>query len=373
MVKKAQEVQEATENTSEETSLPLGTEKDDASGKETEDSRFVSSAEKVAESLDTEESSGEDSEAESDEALLKEIDSEIEDLSSELTDDEMKSAEDIAETGEEESESLESEEKPDSEKSDGKSNVEKRINKLVGEKKTAEEAAIKSAAEVAMLKERLDKLESVKTEKLKEDKDERLSDAELKGVINTALEEGDAQTILDVIKYNSKITKEDALKELNDRETKKQEKIQAHNAYWQTIVKDFIPESYKSNMVKNDNEFDLSNPNSALYKRSEELYLNPQNFKKYREVGNMRSAVQDAFIELLSAKIDSGGSKKKKKEMDGEMNRKAKDNRKKSAGSGASSIGDSSAKDKAAAEDDLAEVLNERRQVRAKAFKGTSV
>lgn len=228
-----------------------------------------------------------------------------------------------------------------------KDNVQKRIDQLTAQKNEALAANKK-------LEERLSKLEEAKSEGKK---DKEFTDAELRTAMKKAVEEGDADLIMDIQDYRlDKLEKgliakyENANKSQTDAAAKK-------NKEWQSIVLDFSPDSYTDEALKENPDFDISNNTSKLFTEAKKLF---ETSDKYQKLSNgMRQAVDDAFKDLLLKLISK---KKDSKETKGLKNILAKTKRKQSLGSGADTTGDDELPVSKSDAEDLADVIKERRE-----------
>ena len=303
--------------------------------------QFISKAQSIGDTLeadkvvdkplDTEES------GETEDVSDDEIDSMIEEVLSEETSSEDESSEETL---------------PEPEEESGKSsNVQKRIDELTAAKKAALE-------ELAEAKSKLAEIETPKAEDPKP-KSDRISDAELTGAIKDFIEEGDADGIMNVINYKLKLQKEDLTNDYRKEQQEAVSQVARKQKEWQTVIKDFSPESYEQESLQTNSDFDIRNKESKLYKLADDLFT--KNGDKYNADGGMRKAVEKAFQTLLIELLSSKKRTKPSKEVEGLQNRLSKEQRKKTIGEGASSVSDPKTNPKKKISD-LDEAIGERRR-----------
>jgi len=196
------------------------------------------------------------------------------------------------------------EETPEPEKTDGKDSEElepevDEIEELLKPKKSGAEKRIdKLVAQLRAAEEKLAKLESQKPE----EKKTKYTRGQLSKAIKDAIENQDADLLMDAIDYRVKEERELAEKEIIANQQKHYQAQQAQTQEWQETLQDFAelvdpnePEMY----VGAHEELDIKNQNSALFRLASNLYTNPENASKYQKPGGQRLAVTDALTKIL--------------------------------------------------------------------------
>ena len=253
----------------------------------------------------------------------------------------------------------------DEDVSDGvTSNTQKRIDQLTAQKKSAEEERENLLRRAIQAEEKL-KLQDAK----KPEKDDKLTETDIKRALAKYLEEGDYEGVMDVINYKVEQAQDNIRNEYNEEKTKITKSQQERNNEWNHITTEYSPGGYEEEVLAEDADFDIRSSESQLYKLADQIFKTGVNEGKYLEVGGMRKAVEIAFKKLLLKKV--GGKKtpsKKTKadpETEGLRQRLAKEQRKTNMGSGTSSKGDAPAKQQSK-KSELDEVISERRAAKNK-------
>ena len=225
-------------------------------------------------------------------------------------------------------------------------NVQKRFDKLTAEKKA--------------LEERLQKLESQQAPK----EGTKYTDAQLKGALKKAMEDGDSDLtwqIMDEMRKNTKAEivemYENEKKSYVDRESKInsewKETVDAYSKYADTKIPEVWPNSHK--------DLDLKNGVGMLYQIAMRLYNNPDPEKAayYKnQPGGQKLAVADALTYLMRTKAGRKTDTKVKK-LEKQL---TKERMKKSPVSGGPSGEEKSSRAPASADDVLADVIAERKK-----------
>lgn len=268
------------------------------------------------------------------------------------------------ETGEESTESTEEESTESTESTEGtetieesstseekevkKSNVQKRFDNLTAEKKELLKANEK-------LEERLLKLEESTKPKGEEVKEH--TNADLRTAMKKAIEEGDHNLIMDIQDYQLEMLEKKLIDKYENANKAQVEANSKQNKEWESIILDFSPDSYDDEALKENPDFDISNNTSKLFIEAEKLFKNSD---KYRKMSNgMRKAVDDAFRNLLLKLVSK---KKDSKETKSLKNLLSKTKRKQSLGSGADTEGDTELPVSKSVDEDLADVIAERKE-----------
>jgi hypothetical protein len=224
-------------------------------------------------------------------------------------------------------------------------NVQKRFDKLTAEKKA--------------LEERLQKLESQQAPK----EGTKYTDAQLKGALKKAMEDGDSDLtwqIMDEMRKNTKAEivemYENEKKSYVDRESKInsewKETVDAYSKYADTKVPEIWPNSHK--------DLDLKNGVGMLYQIAMRLYNNPDPEKAayYKnQPGGQKLAVADALTYLMRTKAGKKTDTKVKK-LEKQL---TKERMKKSPVSGGPSGAEKSSKTPLTDSDVLADYIGERK------------
>ncbi len=326
---------------------------------------LITKVQQVADSLDgVEETDAVDNIVDSEES--EELsDEEIDNIINEVLKDENT---DTSESEEDESPEL-SDEEPSN-----KDGFKKGLEKVKNQRDLAFEEAKAAKAENDALKQKLSEFEEklnllTQTQETKDEKTNtnELSDKQLASALQQFVDEGDFQGVMDIFDYKLDRMEKGIIKKYEQAEQEKIKSAQQSQVEWQTILREYSPEMYQNDVLKNDPSFDIRDNKSALYKLSDEIYT--KGFKsgdsKYTRAGGMKAAVEEAFIRLLKETKTDGVKKSKSKtsdETEGLKRRLAKEHRKNTVNSGASSIEDSSAAKPKPVTDELADYIAERKK-----------
>lgn len=180
-----------------------------------------------------------------------------------------------------------------------KASVQKRIDKVVAQKKTAEEELAEARAEIARLKAS----PIANTTSTKDDTPPTAEQVE--AYILKMREEGNAKEEIAATRYLIKLEKEEAIKAVKDEQSKvtieAQAKAERESAALLDLAKDYIVYDSKGEAdMKSD--LTLANQKGKLFQTAMALYNDPELNKTYyndtdRALG-FRRAVQDANREL---------------------------------------------------------------------------
>lgn len=180
-----------------------------------------------------------------------------------------------------------------------KQNVQKRINQVVAQKKSAEDELAEAKAEIARLKSNPATLVADK----KDDAPPTIEQVE--AYIIKMAEEGNKKEEIAATRYLIKLEKEAAIKEVEDRQkshqTETQRKAEAESQALIDLAKDYISFDDKGQPdMKSD--LTLANQKGKLFQTAIALYNDPELRSQYyndpdRSLG-FRRAVQDANREL---------------------------------------------------------------------------
>lgn len=178
-----------------------------------------------------------------------------------------------------------------------KASVQKRINQVVAQKKSAEEQLADAQAEIAHLK-------ANPTQEVKKDGAPPTFE-QVEAYIIQMREEGNVKGEIAATRYLVKLEKEAAIKEVEDRQNKirqeGEQRIQRENQALLDLAKDYIIYDDKGQVNMKD-DLTLANQKGKLFVTSMALYNDPELHKLYyndpdRAMG-LRRAVQDANREL---------------------------------------------------------------------------
>jgi len=183
-----------------------------------------------------------------------------------------------------------------------KQNVQKRIDKVVAQKKSAEEELAEVKAENARLRA---ELQPKITAEIKSEDNNPPTLAQVTAYIIKMREEGNHEEAEKASDYKLQLIEEAAFKKVADRQKKEQEEIQSksqrENQALLDLAKDYIAYDDKGNIdMKSD--MTLANQKGKLFETAMALYNDPELHKVYyndpdRAMG-LRKAVQDANREL---------------------------------------------------------------------------
>lgn len=277
-------------------------------------------------------------------------DEELEKLAKELVDDEEET--ETSESEEDDSDPL------DEETDDLDALISKRAQKRI-DKLTAESKAAKDQNQELL--DRIAKLEKLVEGKPEEKKDapkkDRISDEQINKAIEKGIEDGDMSVITDAINYKIQAAIEDTLAA---EEKKAQEAAQAtvkKQQEWQTLQKEYSPETYQYEALKSDPDFNLSDRNSLLFRLADKLYLE----RGYSNKDNGQSgAVREAYSILLERKLGSNKPKSQNKETDGLKQRLTKEQRRKTLLGGKGSGGGEISKKEVSLNNELDDYISSR-------------
>src|SRR3990167_124397 len=177
-----------------------------------------------------------------------------------------------------------------------KQSVQKRINQVVAQKKSAEEQLADAQAEIARLK-------ASPTQEKKDDSPPTLEQVE--AYIIKMAEEGNKKEEIAATRYLIKLEKEAAIKEVEDRQIKiKQEgeaKLQRENQALLDLAKDYVVYDEKG-QVNMKSDLTLANQKGKLFEVAMALYNDTELHKLYYNdpdrASGLRRAVADAYREI---------------------------------------------------------------------------
>lgn len=191
------------------------------------------------------------------------------------------------------------EEPPVSEIDRIKQSVQKRINQVVAQKKSAEEQLAEAQAEIARLKA------SPKSDTPTDKKDDAPTIEQVEAYIIKMAEEGNKKEEIAATRYLIKLEKEAAVKEVEERQQKTREEAQAkvtrENNALLDLAKDYVVYDDKGKPdLKSD--LTLANQKGKLFEVAMSLYKDPELHALYyndpdRAMG-LRRAVADAYREI---------------------------------------------------------------------------
>ena len=193
-----------------------------------------------------------------------------------------------------------------------KKSVQKRIDKVVAQKKSAEEELAEARAEI-------DRLKSAKVDSTPEVKSDAPPTIEqVEAYIIKMAEEGNKKEEIAATRYLIKLEKESAIKEVEERQNKVKREQEARNAKqladWVNLSKDYVAYN-PDGKVDPKSDLNLSNQAGLLYKTALSLYqdkdLHTDFYNDPDTVQGFRRAVADAYREIhqqgliKSPRIDS--------------------------------------------------------------------
>lgn len=176
-----------------------------------------------------------------------------------------------------------------------KTNIQKRLDRLTAEKKSAQEEAWEYKQELEKLKQ------EVETLKKPESKEKTYSDEQLKAALVKAREDGDVDLEFEIMQE----LKKNEVKKLEDVQNKKKIEEEAfrtkENEVWAQYVETFP--------YSDDPQLDLNDKNSLLLRYTSKLYQD--NPKHYNKFGYYRlvQAVNDARDLILQSRISKINNK----------------------------------------------------------------
>ena len=274
------------------------------------------------------------------ESETSESDEDDSDLLDGLSDEEIQALSELSdeELAELEEEVLKEEETDDDEIEDLLSNrAQKRIDKLTAQSKSKEEENQKLLDRIALLESKIEGKEAKGNEKV----DEILSNDKITEAIQKGMDEGDMSVIVDAMTYIAEKTKKDTLAEQEKLQREAVAKQMAKQQEWNDIVKDYSPESYQYDSLKNDPDFNISQKDSKLFRLASTLF--EKNGYANEAKGQSR-AVREAYSILLERKLNEGPQQKpspRRDETEGLKQRLGKEQRKNRVFAGANSGGES--------------------------------
>lgn len=174
-----------------------------------------------------------------------------------------------------------------------KKNIQKRINKLTAQKKTAEERLAELEAENERLRN-APKTEVV-SDPSKQNAEPTIEQCE--AYIIKCREEGDVKNEMAAMRYMIKLEKEAAIKEVEKKQEEQYRKTTEVSAKQQS---DWI--NLNRDYESDNPDLDLKNQNGRLYKEAMEIYQDPKWSAAYSDpdkIAGFRKAVHDTYRYLL--------------------------------------------------------------------------
>ncbi len=247
-----------------------------------------------------------------------------------------------------------------------KSGEQRRIDKL-----TAEKYQLKD--DMAKMQSRLEALES----KEKPSSGKQYTDAQLATALKTAMDEGDASLVMEVMNYKVQAAEKKLRTEYQKEQQEQVAQAKSQQAEWTRVVDSYgylsakdEPEVYAGSQA----ELNINNPNSLLRQIALALYTGqgtgtPEEqeelFKYYHKSGGQAQAVADALRMILKKRRGTTAEDKEKRSL---KNRLTKERRKKSLTAGNTAI--KAEKSKASRrpmteKERLDDYINERKQTQA--------
>lgn len=180
-----------------------------------------------------------------------------------------------------------------------KKSVQKRIDKVVAQKKSAEEELAEARAEIERLKSRTPEVPSTPKD------DTPPTPEQVEAYIAKMQEEGNWKEAAAATRYLVKLEKEMALKEIRETETKAQKEAEAKkartDAELKALANDYVVYDESGNPDPK-NDMTLANKNGLLYKTAIGLYNDAELHKDFYNdenvVNGFRRAVADAYREI---------------------------------------------------------------------------
>jgi beta-glucosidase-like glycosyl hydrolase len=179
--------------------------------------------------------------------------------------------------------------------------VQKRIDKVVAQKKSAEEELAEARAEIERLKA---KVEAPEAPKPTQD-DTPPTPEQVEAYIAKMSEEGNHKEVAAATRYLIKLEKELAMKEIEARQNETQTKAEAIKQKqlndWANLSRDYV--AYDENgAVDLKSDLNLSNQNGLLYKTALSLYNDKELHRDFYNdpdvIQGFRRAVSDAYREI---------------------------------------------------------------------------
>lgn len=179
-----------------------------------------------------------------------------------------------------------------------KNSVQKRIDKVVAQKKSAEQRLAEAEAEIERLK-------SSKAEPDAQKDNTPPTPEQVEAYIVKMREEGNVKEEVAAMRYLVKLEKELALKEVRDEQTKTQKEADAQkakvDAELKALANDYVVYDQAGNPDPK-NDMTLSNKNGLLFKTAMSLYndvdLHKDFYNDPNVVNGFRRAVADAYREI---------------------------------------------------------------------------
>lgn len=183
-----------------------------------------------------------------------------------------------------------------------KKSVQKRINKVVAEKKSAEEELAEARAEIERLKA---KTQEAPKEPENPSDDKAVTPEQVEAYIAKMSEEGNHKEVAAATRYLIKLEKELALKEIEERNQKATQEEQAKKdkqlKEWVSLSQDYV-EYDESGKPDPKGELNLSNQKGLLYQTALGLYNDKELHRDFyfdeNPIVGFRRAVADAYREI---------------------------------------------------------------------------
>jgi hypothetical protein len=180
------------------------------------------------------------------------------------------------------------------------------------EKKSGEQKRIdKLTAEKYALKAELEAVKNAKSSKDESSSDDskEYSEAQLSAAMKKAMDEGDHELMMEIIKYSNEKTKKDLIKQYKEQENKRAESAKQAQREWKQVVDSYSylsdknePELYKDS----HKELNINDRGSTLFKLADALYSSKEDeerFQLYHRPGGQALAVGDAFKLILKKRL----------------------------------------------------------------------
>lgn len=183
-----------------------------------------------------------------------------------------------------------------------KKSVQKRINKVVAEKKSAEEELAEARAEIERLKA---KTPEAPKEPENPSDDKAVTPEQVEAYIAKMSEEGNHKEVAAATRYLIKLEKELALKEIEERNQKATQEEQAKKdkqlKEWVSLSQDYV-EYDETGKPDPKGELNLSNQKGLLYQTALGLYNDKELHRDFyfdeNPIVGFRRAVADAYREI---------------------------------------------------------------------------
>ena len=237
-----------------------------------------------------------------------------------------------------------------------KDNVQKRIDSLVAQLRSTQEELVR-----------------LKTEKsTSEGKTPEYSDSQLKQAMKKAMEDGDADLVLEIMQYRETKLVDKLKKEYFDEQKKQQEAVQSSRNEWTQICRSFeyLTDPNESELYPGSRkDLNLNDETSALYQVALALFKtnDEEKWKYYHSPGGQAKAVADALAMILRRKKSMAASKEKT-----QLERKlAKEKMKSSLATGGHMSEEKVSSEPKTAQDVLNDYVKERQAMKRKAEGGS--